>query len=90
VVYRTEIRDGDGRVLYHGEQLECGHFHTEFLDANPGKQRRRCQTCKDGIAVHTRPTIVPKELPTGSVEEEAAKLRILFAHPHAASLGVKA
>ena len=47
VVYRTEIRDGDGRVLYHGEQLECGHFHTEFLDANSGKQRRRCQACKE-------------------------------------------
>jgi len=79
VVNRTEIRDGDGRVLYHGEQLECGHFHTEFLDANPGKQRRRCQACKDGVVADARPTIVSQESGAGSVAEEAARLRILFA-----------
>lgn len=35
----------DGSVMYHLEQLQCGHTHTEFLCANPGKKRRRCQDC---------------------------------------------
>jgi len=45
VVSRSEVRDGE-RVLYHDEQLECGHSHTEFPDANPGNRRRRCHECR--------------------------------------------
>lgn len=43
VVSLTEVRR-DGHV-YHQEQLECGHSHTEFLGANPGEQSRRCHKC---------------------------------------------
>ena len=39
----------DGNVMYHLEQLQCGHTHTEFLCANPGKKRRRCQECANGV-----------------------------------------
>jgi len=77
-VSRTEIYGEARRILYHVEQLECGHSHTEFLDANPGKQRRRCQACKHGVAVDPRPTIIQAP-ETESLKEEAAKLRILFA-----------
>lgn len=44
VVSRCEVR-GETRVLYHEEQLECGHSHIEMLDANPGNRRRRCRAC---------------------------------------------
>jgi hypothetical protein len=43
VLQVNEIHEGG--VTYHLEQLECGHTHTEFLDANPGKKRRRCREC---------------------------------------------
>jgi len=66
---RTEIYGQAGRVLYHVEQLECGHSHTEFLDANPGKQRCRCLACKDGAALDPRPTIV-QQPETESLKEE--------------------
>lgn len=39
----------DGSVMYHFEQLECGHSHTEFLDARPNSVRRRCCECSRGI-----------------------------------------
>jgi hypothetical protein len=39
----NEIRHGD--LTYHLEELECGHSHTEFLDANLGNKRRRCHGC---------------------------------------------
>ena len=65
-----EVRDR-GRVLYHLERLECGHLHTEFVGANPGKPRRRCRDCfteaqpvswqaKDANVVKTTPLRRPK------------------------------
>src|SRR5215471_16138712 len=45
VVSREPVQDEFGRILYHNEQLEFGHVHTEFFGANPGKQRRRCREC---------------------------------------------
>ena len=43
VVSREPVHGEDGRILYHNEQLQCGHV--EFFGANPGKQRRRCKKC---------------------------------------------
>lgn len=62
IVSRTEIREGE-RVLYHVEQLECGHSHTEFLDANPGALRRRCPACRDGIQANAQQGSSPVEEP---------------------------
>jgi hypothetical protein len=45
VVSRTEAV-GDRGAIYHLEQLECGHSHTEFPDANPPRRRRRCPECQ--------------------------------------------
>jgi hypothetical protein len=72
VVKRKEIREGE-RVLYHIEQLECGHSHMEFLDANPGKQRRRCRECMEGTPV------VAQEPPTPDHAKTSETIRILFA-----------
>lgn len=44
VVRVDEVRGGSG-AKYYMEELECGHFHTEFLGANPGNKRRRCHEC---------------------------------------------
>jgi hypothetical protein len=44
IVSIAKVRDGE-RVLYHREELECGHSHVEFLGANPGKRSRRCHKC---------------------------------------------
>ena len=33
------------RILYHKEELECGHVHMEFPDGNPPTKRRRCRKC---------------------------------------------
>lgn len=46
VVNRTEVVGSKGRVIYHLEELECGHSHTEFPDANPPRPRRRCPECQ--------------------------------------------
>lgn len=45
VVSRIEVLKDKG-VAYHREELECGHLHIEFLDANPGNRRRRCNLCR--------------------------------------------
>ena len=34
----------DGRILYHNEELECGHVHQDF-DGNPPTKQRRCRKC---------------------------------------------
>lgn len=44
VVSRSEARK-DTHVIY--EQLQCGHWHIEFLGANPGNRRRRCHQCSE-------------------------------------------
>ena len=33
IISRKEVME-DGRILYHNEQLECGHIHQEFLEWN--------------------------------------------------------
>ena len=42
VVSREPVHGEGGRILYHNEQLQCGHVHAEFSGGNPGK-RRRCR-----------------------------------------------
>ena len=40
---QQEVTDGE-RILYHNEELECGHVHQDF-DRNPPAIRRRCRKC---------------------------------------------
>ncbi len=62
-----EIHAGK-RSVYHLEQLECGHVHTEFLGENPGNRRRRCVECSKGV---------PKKQPQFWRELEDAQLLVV-------------
>jgi len=45
IVSREPVHGEGDRILYHNEQLTCGHVQQEFLEWNLCCKRRRCRQC---------------------------------------------